>query len=61
MRKTTLLSFFAMFCTAGMAQIEYPQTAKDGTVDEYFGTKVEDPYRWLENDTSQATAQWVAS
>lgn len=61
MRKTTLLSFFAMFCTAGMAQIEYPHTAKDGTVDEYFGTKVEDPYRWLENDTSQATAQWVAS
>lgn len=37
----------------------YPKTAKDGTVDVYFGEKVPDPYRWLENDTSKATAQWV--
>jgi len=28
-------------------------------MDEYFGTKVPDPYRWLENDTSEATAEWV--
>ncbi|MFT4033740.1 MAG: prolyl oligopeptidase family serine peptidase [Siphonobacter sp.] len=38
----------------------YPQTRKDTTVvDEYFGTKVSDPYRWLENDTSAATHEWV--
>lgn len=42
-----------------MAQLEYPQAPKDNTVDEYFGTKVPDPYRWLENDTSEATARWV--
>ena len=42
-----------------MAQIVYPQTEKDNTVDEYFGTKVADPYRWLEDDTSEATARWV--
>lgn len=41
--------------------ITYPTTAKDGTVDEYFGVKVSDPYRWLENDTSAATAKWVES
>ena len=49
-----------MAVTTMQAQgLQYPKAAKDGTVDEYFGTKVADPYRWLENDTSQQTAQWV--
>lgn len=39
--------------------LHYPKAAKDGTVDEYFGVKVADPYRWLENDTSAQTAAWV--
>ena len=50
--------------TATMAAaqtLQYPQAAKDGTVDTYFGTKVSDPYRWLENDTSAQTAAWVAA
>ena len=38
----------------------YPETRMDETVvDDYFGTKVADPYRWLENDTSAETADWV--
>ncbi|WP_372633462.1 prolyl oligopeptidase family protein [Fodinibius sp.] len=38
----------------------YPRTDKNTTVvDDYFGTEVPDPYRWLENDTSAATAKWV--
>jgi prolyl oligopeptidase len=37
----------------------YPETRKDTVVDDYFGTLVADPYRWLENDTSAETAQWV--
>jgi len=40
-------------------KLDYPVTEKDNTVDNYFGTEVPDPYRWLENDTSQATAAWV--
>ncbi|NVK25908.1 MAG: S9 family peptidase [Gammaproteobacteria bacterium] len=40
-------------------QIEYPNTRKGDVVDEYFGTKVADPYRWLEDDMSDETAQWV--
>src|SRR5690606_26011119 len=41
-------------------EINYPETRKDHTVqDNYFGTVVKDPYRWLENDTSAETAQWV--
>lgn len=37
----------------------YPEAPKDATVDEYFGTKVADPYRPLENDTAAATVAWV--
>lgn len=40
--------------------LNYPDTKMDSTViDDYFGTKVADPYRWLENDTSAQTAAWV--
>ncbi len=45
-----------------MIDVTYPQTQKDTSViDDYFGTKVADPYRWLENDTSAETAAWVAA
>lgn len=37
----------------------YPATAKVSQVDEYFGTKVGDPYRWLEDDNSEQTKTWV--
>ena len=36
-----------------------PVTRKDNTVDNYFGTEVADPYRWLEDDASDETAAWV--
>ena len=40
--------------------VKYPATKKDTTIkDNYFGTEVNDPYRWLENDTSSETAEWV--
>ncbi len=37
----------------------YPPSEKNDVKDDYFGTQVLDPYRWLENDTSSATAAWV--
>lgn len=40
-------------------KMNYPQTRMDNTVDTYFGTQVSDPYRWLEDDRSAETAQWV--
>jgi len=39
--------------------IEYPVAAKVDTVDVYFGHEVADPYRWLEDDNSEETAEWV--
>jgi prolyl oligopeptidase len=41
--------------------LTYPVTQKVDTVDVYFGTEVPDPYRWLENDTAKATADWVTA
>nr|WP_316811803.1 prolyl oligopeptidase family serine peptidase [Pedobacter heparinus] len=37
----------------------YPETKKTATKDDYFGTEVADPYRWLEDDRSAETKQWV--
>ncbi|MBR8706600.1 prolyl oligopeptidase family protein [Bacteroides pyogenes] len=61
MKKTILLmsGVIVMSCTSQQKKIVYPETAKVDTVDVYFGTQVPDPYRWLENDTSAATAEWV--
>jgi prolyl oligopeptidase len=39
----------------------YPITARVGVSDNFFGTKVEDPYRWLEDLSSTAVTQWVAA
>ena len=37
----------------------YPETRKSDQVDDYFGTPVADPYRWLEDDRSAETEAWV--
>ena len=40
-------------------KVEYPKTAKHDSVINYFGTDVNDPYAWLEDDNSPETEQWV--
>lgn len=47
--------------TTIMAQepLTYPETRKDTVVDTYFGEKINDVYRWLEDDRSAETAEWV--
>ncbi|EGQ9272104.1 prolyl oligopeptidase family serine peptidase [Vibrio parahaemolyticus] len=40
--------------------MHYPKTRKDSVVDTYFGYDIADPYRWLEDDRSEETAQWVS-
>ncbi len=61
-RKYSIL-FIAMMTmlSSAFAQIKYPETKKVDQVDDYFGTKVSDPYRWLEDDKSAETAAWVAA
>ena len=60
-----ILSVFAS-CSGGQkkeeqAKLTYPATRKVDTVDTYFGTKIADPYRWLEDDKSAETGEWVKS
>ncbi|MFM1999858.1 MAG: hypothetical protein RL204_1805 [Bacteroidota bacterium] len=47
--------------TQTMSEITYPVTAKHENELDFFGTKVSDPYMWLENDTSSETGAWVAA
>ena len=55
-----LLSFTSCDSDEKLKIKVYPVTDRNDTVeDEYFGTKVIDPYRWLENDTSAKTLAWV--
>lgn len=51
----------AVNAAAELPQLTYPEAERQDVVDDYFGTKVADPYRWLENDTSAQTAAWVAA
>ncbi|MAD17524.1 MAG: S9 family peptidase [Alteromonadaceae bacterium] len=39
--------------------LSYPKTQKGDVTDTYFGKQVADPYRWLEDDMSSETEQWV--
>lgn len=42
-----------------VVSMTYPETKKVDTIDTYFGIDVNDPYRWLEDDRSAETAEWV--
>ncbi|HSA94509.1 MAG TPA: prolyl oligopeptidase family serine peptidase [Acidobacteriota bacterium] len=46
-------------CAKEPARLAYPQTKKVDQADDYFGTKVADPYRWLEDDNAADTLAWV--
>jgi prolyl oligopeptidase len=62
MKKSSLILASIFFTTSLVAQTmyKYPKTFQDASVvDDYFGTKIADPYRWLEDDTSAQTAAWV--
>ena len=41
--------------------LKYPEAKKGTVVDDYNGTKVPDPYRWLEEVDSPETKAWVSA
>lgn len=70
MRKTKMMTFITFIlvllliagisaCRKAEEKITYPLTKKVDRVDDYFGTRVPDPYRWLEDDNSEETGKWV--
>ena len=65
MKKMTLLLVLAAVvlalaaCQKEAARLAYPVTKKADQVDDYFGTKVADPYRWLEDDNAEDVKAWV--
>ena len=69
-QRYALRSFIAggvisLFASAAAAQLQqsqrpnYPETKKVDQVDNFFGTKVSDPYRWMEDLNSPELAEWV--
>jgi prolyl oligopeptidase len=60
LRTTNLALGLTLGAASAAAQgLDYPQTRKGDQVDDYHGSKVADPYRWLEDDNSPETAKWV--
>ncbi len=62
------LAFLVISCSSKKTEIEetkmvlkYPETKKINQIDNYFGTSISDPYRWLEDDRSEETENWVAN
>ena len=56
---TLLLPMMTLYSAAPTAPLTYPQARRSDQVDDYHGTKVADPYRWLEDTDSAETHSWV--
>ena len=63
MKQSLLILFISMsstlFAQVNNPQFRNPQAKKENVQDEYFGKTIQDPYRWLEDDNSLQTAEWV--
>jgi prolyl oligopeptidase len=63
MRRLTLtcLTFTLLFSSAVFGQVKLPKTPVREVTDDYFGIKVMDPYRWLENTSDPEVVSWMKS
>jgi prolyl oligopeptidase len=61
MKLTAAVIVMASAVLTAQSGLEYPVTRAVDHVDAYHGTRVPDPYRWLEDDNSAETGEWVAA
>lgn len=64
LRKSFLALFLTTFLVSGLAaqtSFDYPKPKKVEQVDDYHGTKVKDPYRWMEDTDSADVQAWIAA
>ncbi|MGE0567658.1 MAG: prolyl oligopeptidase family protein [Bacteroidia bacterium] len=54
---TTILGIVLLLAKGGYSQV--PVSKKEPVIDNYHGIQIADPYRWLENDRSKETEEWV--
>jgi prolyl oligopeptidase len=54
-----LCALMACQQAASAPRLSYPDTRKDAVVDDYHGTKVPDPYRWMEDLDAKEVADWI--
>lgn len=61
-KKAIVLSLIFVFAAAAVpaqTRLTYPDAKRGDQVDEYHGTKVADPYRWMEDTESAETRTWI--
>ena len=62
-KAAVFLSFLAIsssaFAQKNTTKMNYPVTKKINFSEDYFSTKLNDPYRWLEDDRAEDTKDWV--
>lgn len=59
MQRLLIILLITGNCLKAQNTFTYPATKKENVTDDYFGTKINDPYRWLEDDNSAETKAWV--